>query len=504
MSATLASSNLIAIISRYLYDNELTPGQYVFSLLEKGKKHTPDFYRSDLQQEFDRIWDYQAQFYPEVLTFELKERLVGKNASQTWDTLAQYFVWTEQRKVWNEALAQNEVKNVVFQLTKPNRKVKGVELKKENYEWRHKALSEKMHPEELAIVFQEINADINKSSGYLGAISDRSKNLFFNNITVGQYSMNRLNENRHNSLKNLVFYRQDYMDEFEAIWESQARFHPQLTPELKAEIRDVVIFFQRRLKSQKSLISICEFERKDQEVVLHDGKKKTIVVGSRVIPRSSPLFQDFKIWQSLNNLEVIVVDDSGKKKRAKKNVASYGLEEEIELRLSDGLCKLAKGEADTIIIAGMGGLLVQGILENGREILEWEEKRPTLILQPQSDLHEVRIFLQTHAYHIVQEKMLVDEGKYYTVIKAEPGLGELEYTGEELQYGRYNLEQKDAVLYAYLKQEKSVLQDILKKLEEVTDCAKKTGNVIPDKTVKRLDSIKKEIELNSKALEYYI
>ena len=134
--------------------------------------------------------------------------------------------------------------------------------------------------------------------------------------------MNRLSENRHNSLKNLVFYRQDYMDEFEAIWESQARFHPQLTPELKIEIRDVVIFFQRRLKSQKSLISICEFERKDQEVVLRDGKKKTIVVGSRVIPRSSPLFQDFKIWQSLNNLEVIVVDDSGKKKRAKKNVAS--------------------------------------------------------------------------------------------------------------------------------------------------------------------------------------
>ena len=29
--------------ARYLYDNELTPGQYVFSLLEKGKKHTPDY-----------------------------------------------------------------------------------------------------------------------------------------------------------------------------------------------------------------------------------------------------------------------------------------------------------------------------------------------------------------------------------------------------------------------------------------------------------------------------
>lgn len=308
-------------VAKRLYDEDITPGQLCFQILSEGKKVLPDFYRSDLQQEFDRIWDYQAQFYPEVLTFELKERLVGKNASQTWDTLAQYFVWTEQRKVWNEALAQNEVKNVVFQLTKPNRKVKGVELKKENYEWRHKALSEKMHPEKLAIVFQEINADINKSSGYLGAISDRSKNLFFNNITVGQYLMNRLNENRHNSLKNLVFYRQDYMDEFERIWESQARFYPQLTSELKAEIRDVVIFYQRRLKSQKSLISMCEFERKEKEVVCN-GKTKTIVVGSRVVPRSSLLFQDFKIWQTLNNVEVIVVDDFGKKRRTKKNIIS--------------------------------------------------------------------------------------------------------------------------------------------------------------------------------------
>ena len=309
-------------VAKKLYDENLTPGQLCFQILSDGKKALPDFYRSDLQAEFNRIWDFQTQFYTSVLTAELKEALAGKNASQTWDILAKHFMWTEQRQSWNEELAQNEVIDVTFQLTKPNRKVKGIELKKENYAWRNKALAEKLHPEELAIVLQEINAEINKSSGYLGAISDRSKNLFFNHLTVGQYLMNRLSENRHNSLKNLVFYRQDYMDEFEAIWESQARFHPQLTPELKTEIRDVVIFFQRRLKSQKSLISICEFERKDQEVVLRDGKKKTIVVGSRVIPRSSPLFQDFKVWQSLNNLEVIVVEDSGKKKRAKKNVAS--------------------------------------------------------------------------------------------------------------------------------------------------------------------------------------
>ena len=61
----------------------------------------------------------------------------------------------------------------------------------------------------------------------------------------------QLQENRHNSLKNKVFYRQDYLDEFERIWETQASFHKELTDELKKQIRDVVIFYQRKLKSQK-------------------------------------------------------------------------------------------------------------------------------------------------------------------------------------------------------------------------------------------------------------
>ncbi|MDD2688307.1 MAG: HNH endonuclease domain-containing protein [Bacteroidales bacterium] len=72
---------------------------------------------------------------------------------------------------------------------------------------------------------------------------------------------------------------------------------------MKQEIRDVVIFYQRPLNSQKGLISFCEFESRKIEVEV-DGKKKIKTVGSRVIPRSSPLFQEFKIWQVLNNVEV--------------------------------------------------------------------------------------------------------------------------------------------------------------------------------------------------------
>ena len=105
-------------------------------------------------------------------------------------------------------------------------------------------------------------------------------------------------------MKNQVFFRQDYLDEFEKLWETQAKFHQELTEERKRFIRDVVIFYQRPLRSQKSLLSLCEFESWETEVAAIGGVKKKKVVGQKVCPKSSPLFQDFKIWQRLNDIKV--------------------------------------------------------------------------------------------------------------------------------------------------------------------------------------------------------
>ena len=55
----------------------------------------------------------------------------------------------------------------------------------------------------------------------------------------------------------------------------------------------------------------------------------------------------------------------GPLKRAQENIRSYGLEGYIETRLSDGLSKLQPGEADTILISGMGGPLMEKILTEG-------------------------------------------------------------------------------------------------------------------------------------------
>lgn len=267
-------------VAKKLYEENLTPGQYTYQLLKKGKTQIPDFYRSDLQNEWNKVWTFQQQFYPTILTQELNENLQGKGVRATWATV-----------------------QIPFNIEGIPQKGNAKEKKLEKYKWRSEATLKQLDLEHLAIVLQDINGNLNNSSGYLGAISDRSKELYFNKETVGQYLYKQLQKSPHSRLKNQVFYRQDYLDEFEQIWETQAKFYSELTQELKEKIRDVIIFYQRKLKSQKGLISICEFERKKIEVT-QNGTLKKKIVGSRVAPKSSPLFQEFKIWQVLNNIEL--------------------------------------------------------------------------------------------------------------------------------------------------------------------------------------------------------
>lgn len=268
-------------VAKKMYDEKLFPGEYAYQLLLNENKYLPDFYPSDLKAEFNAVWEKQKEYYPDLLTDDLFKDLEGKNKGQSWTICSKVF----------------EIQGIKLEGNKSEQKL-------ERYKLRSLALKEQIDLEHLAIVLQEINNDIKGTSGYLGNISDRSKELYISKVTVGEYLYNCINLNAHTSLKNKVFYRQDYLDEFEQIWTTQAKFYPQLTEALKSKIRDVVIFYQRPLKSQKGLLSFCVFESWEQEY--YDTlKKKTRkrTIGQRVIPKSSPLFQEFKIWQNINNLE---------------------------------------------------------------------------------------------------------------------------------------------------------------------------------------------------------
>lgn len=106
---------------------------------------------------------------------------------------------------------------------------------------------------------------------------------------------------------------------------------------------------------------------------------------------------------------------------AQKHVAEYGLEAYIDTRLSDGLEKYQPGEAETLICAGMGGPLMQRILMAHREVtLSFKE----LILQPQSELEEFRIFLRKQGFAVAEENILCEDGKYYFMFRVVPEHGD--------------------------------------------------------------------------------
>jgi len=298
-------------VAKKLYHENLPPGAFVYQLLKEGKKKLPDFYRSDLQRELDLIWDFQANYYPDLLTPDFKEELKGKGLRAT-----SAIIWSKYKFNTAENKGTREEKKI------------------QAYQWRKDGLTKQLEKEEVAYIIAEINGQLTNSSGYLGAISDRSKELYFNKQTVGQYLFNQLQQNTHARLKNQVFYRQDYLDEFEKIWSVQSQFHHCLTEQLKEEIRDIIIFYQRKLKSQKGLISFCEFEQRE---VVVNGKNK--VIGLRVAPKSSPMFQEFKIWQQLNNVKL----------RNKTNKEVYNLAEEQKKYLFETLNLKGKLSAHQVL-----------------------------------------------------------------------------------------------------------------------------------------------------------
>ena len=148
--------------------------------------------------------------------------------------------------------------------------------------------------------------------------------------------------------------------------------------------------------------------------------------------------------------------------RAKEHIAEHGLETRIETRLSDGVRALQKGECDCVVVAGMGGALTIKIMEEGKDIFR---NLKEFVLQPQSELQKVRAYLCENAYFIVEENMVLDDGKFYPMFRVINGQSE-EYHAIELCYGKLLLEQKNAVLKTFLQKEKAVKELILSNLEQ--------------------------------------
>lgn len=186
--------------------------------------------------------------------------------------------------------------------------------------------------------------------------------------------------------------------------------------------------------------------------------------------------------------------NAGPLKRAKEHIALYGLKDYIETRLSDGVAALRPGEADTVLVAGMGGGLVIHILEEGKNVCMQAEE---LILQPQSELERVRAYLWSNGYVILEEDMVLEDEKFYPMMHvAYQNVIDTEKAKNLLfcRYGEHLLEQKNVVLKEYLEREEKIYTDILENLSQKD---------ISEKTKERMTEVEKVLQLNREARAYF-
>ena len=201
----------------------------------------------------------------------------------------------------------------------------------------------------------------------------------------------------------------------------------------------------------------------------------------------------------------------GPLKAAREHIAEAGLEDKVTTVLADGVPRniiglLPENIPASLVITGMGGMLIIKILSEAAELLERFDE---LILSPQSDIYAVRKYLAERSYVFIDEAEILEDGKFYTLMKVHLRKDDerdkstkadsqreslaLQLSDAELTYGPYLLRKKDETLKAYLIKRRNVLTDIKEKLIE-------SGRGADDTRIREIDE---EVRLIDEAERYY-
>lgn len=175
--------------------------------------------------------------------------------------------------------------------------------------------------------------------------------------------------------------------------------------------------------------------------------------------------------------------------RAQEHIQEWGLENYISTRLSDGVGALKPNEAESVVIAGMGGPLMEKILTEGEPVLRTVQE---LVLQPQSEIGTFRKFLCKNGYCITQEEMILEDGKYYPIMRVVHGKMEHQTEAEYL-YGKKLLQDRNPVLKGFLEWEQEKAEKLLEKLKNSQTASAKI----------RIAQLEKEWEHRKEAFAYY-
>lgn len=175
--------------------------------------------------------------------------------------------------------------------------------------------------------------------------------------------------------------------------------------------------------------------------------------------------------------------------KAKENIEANCLSNKIETRLGSGLTPIVVGEVETAVIAGMGGMLTIEILKESCEVVQSLKQ---LVLQPQLDVDSVRRYIHSIGFKIENEEMLIDEGKYYTVINAVHG-AEDAYNPCQYMFGKINIDKKSNVLKKYL----------IHRLGKLTEIKEELKNSGTENSMKKASELENDILIFKEALKTY-
>ncbi|MBQ9063178.1 MAG: SAM-dependent methyltransferase [Eubacterium sp.] len=187
---------------------------------------------------------------------------------------------------------------------------------------------------------------------------------------------------------------------------------------------------------------------------------------------------------------------------AAEHIRAEACADKIETRLSDGLAGLKPGEADTIVIAGMGGRLTGRILSDAPAVAGSVKE---LILEPQSDLAWVRrTLLETSFagtfFRIADEEMVEEDGKYYQIIRAVPAETKTAPAEEyEYHFGPVLLRKQHPVLWRYLEKKEQQVLRVLGSLEKQASAEAESR----DRVMVRIGELREELARIRAVKEHY-
>lgn len=141
---------------------------------------------------------------------------------------------------------------------------------------------------------------------------------------------------------------------------------------------------------------------------------------------------------------------------SKENIEKYNLTSKIELILNDGLENIKIHDDDIIVLAGLGTKTILNIITN--------KNIKHLIVQSNDDVYNLRYQLTKLNYKVIDEKIVYERKKYYTIIKLEKG--KAKYSKKELEYGPILLKEKNKVFDKYLIKRIDYFEMLLKQVPQ--------------------------------------